>query len=185
MRTVAIVCGLILFVAVNVGGDVPLASSPTAIVSQIILPTTESLIVFTHKGETIAVGQRTGRVMILGQGGTIIPPEPVKPVLPVNTLTGLPKKIYDSFIADVQQDRLEAARAVIRAVDNTTNQAGGLGVSGQALINLFGQQMQETGAASLVTGWKLGDLLQNEGVDTDQKFLSALGDVKRAMETVK
>lgn len=193
MRNAGITALLIGFLVVSrAGGDDPTlpmptmgTASPSVIQSQVIPPTIEPLIVFTHKGEVLAVGQRTGKVIILGQGGTIIPPDPVKPVTPAVTLTGLPKKIYDSFIASVQQSRVEAARAVIQAIDNTTNQAGGLGVSGQSLVNLFGQQMRETGAAGLVSGWALGDLLQAEGVDTDDKFLAALADVKRAMGAVK
>lgn len=189
MRNAAVIAVVFMLTGVLAGDDFTPTSStaPSAIPSQIIPPTTESLIVFTHKGEVVAVGQRTGKVTILGQGGVIVPPEPITPLpTPTVTLTGLPKKVRDSFVEVVPQAlQSKASAAVITAVDNTVNQVGGLGLKGQAIINLFGEQMVATGANILVKGWALGDLLQANGVDTDEKFLAALDDVKKAMETVK
>ena len=83
------------------GGNV---SAMAAIPSQIVPPATESLIIFTHKGEVLAVGQRTGKVSILGQGGGIIPPEPITPTPgPTLALTGLLKNVRASFIDMVFQ----------------------------------------------------------------------------------
>ena len=191
MRNAAIIAVVFMMATILVDGDdmssLQSTAPPSVIQSQIIPPTTESLIVFTHKGETLAVGQRTGKVTILGQGGGIVPPEPITPTPgPTVALTGLPKKVRDSFVDIVQQAlQRKASAAVITAIDNTINQVGGLGLRGQAIINLFGEQMAATGANILVKGWTLGDLLEANGIDTDEKFLSALSDVKRAMETIR
>lgn len=154
-----------------------------AIPSLVIPPSNEPQIVFSNNGKTYLIGQRTGKVTTLD--ATPAPDYPVPPVLPTN-LSGLAKTVFERFAADVPRaNQKEAATGFLNAVNATLAQIGGLGLKGQDQINSFSEMCKTFKVADLASGFKLGDLLQANGIDTDAKFVQALEDIKKAMLEVK
>ena len=154
-----------------------------AIPSLVIPPSNEPTIVFSHSGKTFLIGQKTGKVTTLDTA--VVPDYPVPQPTPAN-LQGLQKTIWDAFQKAVPAgNRKAAAAAFIQAVDSTTAQVGGLQLKGQQVIDAFVASCKANNVADLALGFKFGDILTANNVNTDEAFLNALGDLKTVMAAVK
>ena len=164
------------------------AESPQTIPATIIPPSVEPTVVFAHKGEILSVGLKSGKVTVLAGNLPVIPnPQPNPQPNPAINLTGNAKKVYDSFNESVTipSKRSEGAAAMINAIESTESQVGGLGLTGQAIVNAFAANCASSQVNTLLHGWAFGDLLQSLGIQTDEDFMRALTDVKTAMRAVK
>lgn len=165
------------------------ASAQTEIPSAVVMPTQEALIIFSHKGELISVGRDSGRVQILGTAPDVPPnPNPTPPSpLPDSDLTPFAKTVYNALYAAVADpmDRINGAKAMIRAIDSTVAQTGGLGLTGQQVVNAFATNCSSAGVNTFFKGWDYGSLLETAKIVTDEDLLRALQDTRKAMEAVR
>lgn len=166
-----------------------LSVSQGQVVPSLVIPASnEPTIVFSNEGKTYLVGQKTGKVAVLDTAPVIVPPLPVDPEIRPNTvnLTGLAKVIYDSMVSAVPAANLKpGAQAMTNALTATLAQVGGLGLKGQKIVEAFATQTKLFEVQKYFAGWTLGDLLQAQGVDTDEKLISALAEAQKAMGAVR
>lgn len=159
--------------------------------SVIVPPSNERAIVFTDKGRTYHVGMASGAVTYFDASPTptpfpIPPPTPpTPPTPPAPPLTGFPAIVRDAFVSLPIVGNIEVARKLAHACDVTLAQAGGLGYGPQEIVYALSANIETVGITSRLTGFKLGELIASQGVETREQVIKAIEDVRTAMESVR
>ena len=178
---------VLLLAADMPSGMIAGASAPAVISSVVVPPTQERSVMFTDRGRTFLVGMTSGRVIVVdGSIPTpVIPPSPVNP--PAPPLTGISKQVYESIMASpiTPQNRKLGAVALIGAIDSTLSEAGGLGITDtQSIVNTLANNAEAARVNTLLTGWKLGDLLAGANITTKEQLVKALEDIKAGLAVI-
>lgn len=184
----------VLLSLIALGGADPVPVPPSQVIPSTILPPTiEPLIVFTHAGETLAVGQKTGKVTILG-GVKPIPPQPPppkpddppRPDDPASNLTALQREIYYAIVTKTPSaTRTEGVSALKWAIQTTETQDQSLALDPQGYVNALVQNAQTGRVPELLPGFNLGDLLTKREITTKEQLKEAIKDLLAALGAVK
>lgn len=155
----------------------------TGIPAYSIPPSQERVIVFSDRGRVYIVGIETNSVKFLDD---TTPPTPPTPPVPVNNLTGQAKAFYNLAVASVpdQANRQMGAKGLIDAIDATTAQIGGLGLSLEQAVTTLASYAANNAVNRFWVGVKLGDFLDSQQVTTIEQLSAALVQIRKACEVL-
>ena len=159
-----------------------LLSQTPGIPAYSIPPSQERVIVFSDRGRVYIVGIESNSVKYLDD---TTPPTPTPPV-PVNNLTGQAKAFYDLAVASVpdQAARQMGAKGLIDAIDATTAQIGGLGLSLEQAVTTLASYAANNAVNRFWVGVKLGDFLDSQQVTTVEQLTAVLAQIRKACEVL-
>ena len=154
----------------------------TGIPAYSIPPSQERVIVFSDRGRVYIVGIESNSVKYLDD---TTPPPPTPPV-PVNNLTGQAKAFYDLAVSSVpdQANRQMGAKGLIDAIDATTAQIGGLGLSIEQAVTTLASYAANNAVNRFWAGVKLGNFLDSQQVTTVEQLTVVLAQIRRACEVL-